>query len=132
MVCQQQEPFMAAKMTGGEALVRALVSEKVSTVFGIPGTHNLAVYDALVDAPGIRHIGTRHEQGAAFMADGYARASGQVGVCLSTTGPGALNLLTPLATAYADSSPVLAIASEISSKYLGQEKGCLHECRDQL
>ncbi len=119
------------RMTGGEALVRALAAEGVRTVFGIPGTHNLAVYDALLDVPAVRHIGARHEQGAAFMADGYARAGGQVGVCLSTTGPAALNLFTALGTAYGDSSAVLAVASEIPSRYVGQEKGCLHECRDQ-
>src|SRR5437867_11210173 len=100
-------------MRGGEVLLRSLAAEGVQVVFGIPGTHNLAVYDALLDVPGVRHIGARHEQGAAFMADGYARAGGRVGVCLSTTGPAALNMFAALGTAYGDSSPVLAIASEI-------------------
>ena len=117
-------------MTGGQALVRSLEAHGVTTVFGIPGTHNLAVYDALLDSP-IRHVSARHEQGAAFMADGYARASGEVGVCLSTTGPAALNTLTPLGTAYSDSSRVLCIASQIQAEYLGREKGLLHECAGQ-
>lgn len=117
-------------MTGGQALVRSLEAHGVTTVFGIPGTHNLAVYDALLDSP-IRHVSARHEQGAAFMADGYARAGGNVGVCLSTTGPAALNTLTPLGTAYSDSSRVLCIASQIQAEYLGRGKGMLHECSGQ-
>ena len=117
-------------MTGGQALIRSLEAHGVTTLFGIPGTHNLAVYDALLDSP-IRHISARHEQGAAFMADGYARAGGQVGVCLSTTGPAALNTLTPLGTAFSDSSRVLCIASQIQAEFLGREKGLLHECSGQ-
>ena len=117
-------------MTGGQALVRSLEAHGVTTVFGIPGTHNLAVYDALLDSP-IRHVSARHEQGAAFMADGYARAGGEVGVCLSTTGPAALNTLTPLGTAFSDSSRVLCVASQIQSNFLGRGKGLLHECSGQ-
>ena len=94
------------RMTGGEAVALSLKSHDVDTVFGIPGVHNLALYDALLDA-GIRHIVARHEQGAAFMADGYARASGSVGVCLCTSGPAVLNAVTSLGTAYCDSSPLL-------------------------
>ena len=120
------------QMTGGEAVVHALKVHDVDTVFGIPGAHNLALYEALLDAGGIRHIVARHEQGAAFMADGYARASGKVGVCLCTSGPAVLNAVTSLGTAYCDSSPVLCIASEIPSKMIGKEKGFIHECRDQL
>ena len=81
---------------------------------------------------GIRHILARHEQGAAFMADGYARASGEVGVCISTTGPAALNTLASLGTAFSDSSPVLCIASQIPAEGIGLDKGYLHECQDQL
>ena len=73
------------QLTGGEAVVRTLEAQGVDTVFGMPGVHNLAIYDALRDS-GIRHIVARHEQGAAFMADGYARATGRVGVCLCTSG----------------------------------------------
>jgi len=119
------------RMTGGEAVVSSLETNRVEAVFGIPGVHNLAIYDALLDS-GIRHITARHEQGAAFMADGYARASGRIGVCLCTSGPGLLNAVTPLGTAYCDSSPVLCIASQIPSGAIGSEKGYIHECRDQL
>ena len=118
-------------MTGGEALVRSLEAYGVDVAFGIAGAHNLAIYDALLDSD-IRHIAARHEQGAAFMADGYARASGRVGVCISTSGPAALNVATPLGTAYCDSTPVLCIASQIPSHAIGLEKGFIHECRDQL
>ncbi len=120
------------RMTGGEAVVRSLKAHGVDTVFGIPGTHNLAIYDALREMGSIRHILARHEQGAAFMADGYARASGRAGVCLSTTGPAALNTLASLGTAYSDSSPVLCIASQIPAEGIGLGKGYLHECEDQL
>ena len=119
-------------MTGGEAVVRSLAAHNVDTVFGIPGTHNLGIYDALRAMGGIRHILARHEQGAAFMADGYARASGEVGVCISTTGPAALNTLASLGTAFSDSSPVLCIASQIPAEGIGLDKGYLHECQDQL
>jgi acetolactate synthase-1/2/3 large subunit len=119
------------RVTGGEAVVRSLEANGVEVAFGIPGVHNLAVYDALLDS-GIRHIAARHEQGAAFMADGYARASGRVGVCLCTSGPALLNAATSLGTAYCDSSPVLCIASQIPSEAIGKEKGYIHECRDQL
>ena len=120
------------RMTGGEAVVHSLTAHGVDTVFGIPGTHNLAIYDALRHSGGIRHILARHEQGAAFMADGYARASGKVGVCICTTGPAALNTLASLGTAYSDSSPVLCIASQIPAAGIGLDKGFLHECHDQL
>ena len=120
------------RTTGGEAIIRSLKAHNVDTVFGIPGTHNLAIYEALRQTDGIRHILARHEQGAAFMADGYARASGQVGVCLSTTGPAALNTLASLGTAFSDSSPVLCIASQIPAAGIGLDKGYLHECQDQL
>ena len=120
------------RLTGGEAVVQSLVEHGVDTVFGIPGAHNLSVYEALRADGRIRHILCRHEQGAAFMADGYARASGKVGVCLSTSGPAFLNVSTPLGTAYCDSSPVLCVASQIPSEAIGKEKGYIHECRDQL
>ena len=119
-------------MTGGEAVVRSLESEGVRTVFGLPGTHALAMFDALHDAPDIRCITTRHEQGAAYMADGYARASGDVGVCLTSTGPGALNCLSAMATAFADSSPVLNVSSQIQSDGIGHSKGYFHDVGDQI
>ena len=118
-------------ITGGEAVVRSLAAHGVRTVFGIPGTHNLAVYDALLDSE-IRHILTRHEQGAAFMADGYARAGGRPGVCITTTGPAVMNALAALSSAYSDSSPILVIASQICAEHLGQGKGYAHDSPDQL
>ncbi|AWT59183.1 MAG: putative 2-ketoarginine decarboxylase AruI [Candidatus Moanabacter tarae] len=119
-------------MTGGEAVVRSLEAHKIEVVFGIPGTHNLAIYDALTHSEKIRHIVARHEQGAASMADGYARASGHPGVCITTTGPAALNAVSSLGTAYADSSQVLLIASQNPVATFGLEKGLIHECPKQL
>ncbi len=118
-------------LTGGEAVVKSLAAHGVRTVFGIPGTHNLAVYEALLDS-GIEHVLTRHEQGAAFMADGYARASGRPGVCITTTGPAVMNALTAFGTACSESSPILAVASQIRAEHLGQGKGYGHESPDQL
>ena len=89
-------------MNGAQLIVRALEAHGVDTLFGYPGGMIMPLYDALIDAP-IRHILCRHEQGAAFAAGGYARASGRPGVCLATSGPGATNLLTGLADAYLDS-----------------------------
>jgi len=121
----------ASTMTGGSALVAALDAWGVEVVFGIPGVHTLAVYDALYEHPRIRHITARHEGGAGFMADGFARATGKVGVVLTTTGPAAVNALTPLAGAYAESSPLLLVASGPSTTVSG-ESGELHEMRDQF
>ena len=119
-------------MTGGQAVVEALRAEGVRTVFGIPGMHTLHLYEALRVCPTIRHFTTRHEQGAAFMAEGYARATGEPGVCLAITGPGATNTLTALGNAYSDSSPVLCITSEIATGFIGQGKEVFHELKDQL
>ncbi|MHC1586718.1 MAG: thiamine pyrophosphate-binding protein, partial [Candidatus Hecatellaceae archaeon] len=91
-------------MSGARALLEALRQEKVEVIFGIPGGAIMPVYDELLNFP-IRHVLCKHEQAAAHMADGYARASGKVGVCMATSGPGATNLVTGLATAYMDSSP---------------------------
>ena len=118
--------------TGGQVLVEGLDAWGVETVFGMPGIHTLAVYDALYQHPRIRHVTVRHEQGAGFMADGYARAAGRVGVVLTTTGPAAMNALTPLGEAYAESSPVLLIASGLPEGEAGRELGTLHEMRDQF
>jgi len=119
------------KLTGGLAVVKSLSAEGIDVAFGIPGLHNIAIYDALYDHPQIRHITTRHEQGAAYMADGYARASGKPGVCI-TTGPGAYNTITAMAEAYASSSPVINIATQIPTALVGRDKGILHEGKDQL
>ena len=118
--------------TGGEWVVAALAAEGVRHVFGIPGIHNLAIYDALLREPAISHVLARHEQGAAFMADGYARASGRPGVVLVTTGPGATNALTPLVEAHAGSQPVLLLMSDVPSAVLGRGLGALHEVADQI
>jgi acetolactate synthase-1/2/3 large subunit len=118
--------------TGGEMVVEALRAEGVRHVFGIPGVHNLAVYDALLRQSAITHVLARHEQGAAFMADGYARASGQPGVVLVTTGPGATNTLTPLVEAYASSIPVVVIMSDIAAPLVGKDLGALHEVPNQI
>ncbi len=116
---------------GAQALLAALVREGVDTVFGIPGGANLPIYQHLPDFP-IRHILVRHEQGAAHMADGYARASGRVGVCLATSGPGALNLITGLATAHFDSVPVVAITGQVAAPTIGtdafQESDVIGSC----
>ncbi|MCL4145359.1 UNVERIFIED_CONTAM: hypothetical protein GTU68_054174, partial [Idotea baltica] len=101
----------------------------VEVVFGIPGVHNQELYRGIEDA-GIIHVLARHEQGAGFMADGYARATGKVGVCYVITGPGVLNALTPLGQAYSDSVPVLMIASCLDE--VAHEKGQLHQMRDQI
>jgi acetolactate synthase-1/2/3 large subunit len=107
-------------MTGAQALIECLKRENVEIIFGIPGGVLLPVYDVLYDAP-IRHILTRHEQGAAHMADGYARASGKVGVCLATSGPGATNLTTGLCTAHMDSIPVVAITGQVPTYAIGRD-----------
>ena len=108
-------------MKGAEAVVRCLREEGVDTVFGYPGGMILPLYDALYDEPRIRQILTTHEQNAAHAADGYARASGRVGVCMATSGPGATNLVTGLATAFMDSIPVVAITGQVDTSLLGRD-----------
>jgi acetolactate synthase-1/2/3 large subunit len=107
-------------LTGAEIVWATLVGEGVSTVFGYPGGAILPVYDALRKFP-IHHVLVRHEQGAAHMADGYARASGRTGVCVATSGPGATNLVTGIATAMLDSIPIVCITGQVSSKLLGTD-----------
>ena len=108
-------------LTGAEILWASLAGEGTTTVFGYPGGAILPIYDALRKFPTVHHILVRHEQGAAHMADGYARAGGKVGVCMATSGPGATNLVTGLATAMLDSIPVVAITGQVSSKVLGSD-----------
>ncbi|MDD4601144.1 MAG: biosynthetic-type acetolactate synthase large subunit [Negativicutes bacterium] len=107
-------------MSGSNIIVKCLLQQGVDTVFGFPGGAIMPLYDALYDAP-IRHILTVHEQGAVHAADGYARSSGRVGVCIATSGPGATNLVTGLATAYMDSSPIVAITGQVSTNLLGHD-----------
>lgn len=110
------------KLNGSEIIVRCLLEQDVDTVFGYPGGAILNVYDALYkNSDKIRHILTSHEQGAAHAADGYARASGKVGVCMATSGPGATNLVTGIATAYMDSVPMVAITCNVTLPLLGKD-----------
>lgn len=108
------------QLTGAEIMVKCLQEEGIETVFGYPGGAILPFYDALRDSE-IEHILTAHEQGAAHGADGYARASGKVGVCIATSGPGATNLVTGLATAFLDSVPVVAITGQVASAFIGHD-----------
>ena len=120
-----------AKMSGGEALVQSLVREGVEVVFGVPGIHTSGIVIALRDEPRVRMITTRHESGAAHMADGYARASGKPGVAMVVPGAGVCNAASGLATAYARSSPVLLIAGQIPRAQIGKDLGAIHEIFDQ-
>ncbi len=119
------------KLSGGEALVKSLVREGVEVVFGIPGIHTSGIIAAIRDEPGIRMITTRHEAGAAHMADGYTRASGNPGVALVVPGASVYNAASGLATAYARSSPVLLIAAQIPRGQIGKNLGAIHEVVDQ-
>src|ERR1700689_1754713 len=110
-----------ARGTGAQALVLAMEKVSVEVVFGIPGGAVLPAYDPLLDSKQIRHILVRHEQGAGHAATGYAQATGRTGVCMATSGPGATNLVTPLADAYMDSVPVVAITGQISSGLIGTD-----------
>ena len=107
-------------MKGGEAIIKSLTDQGVEVVFGYPGGVLLPLYDVLYDSD-LKHILVRHEQCAAHAADGFARASGKVGVCIGTSGPGATNLITGIATAYMDSSPILAIAGQVASHLIGND-----------
>ena len=114
-----------SELTGADALIKALEYEEVEGIFGLPGGANLPIYDSLYDSD-IRHLLVRHEQNAAHMADGYARASRKPGVCFATSGPGATNLITGIATASADSSPIIAITGQVASDMIG--KDAFQEC----
>ncbi|WP_101846089.1 acetolactate synthase large subunit [Zhihengliuella sp. ISTPL4] len=111
----------APEITGAEAVVRSLELLGVTDVFGLPGGAILPVYDPLMDASQLRHILVRHEQGAGHAAEGYATASGKVGVCIATSGPGATNLVTAIADAYMDSVPLLAITGQVFSTLMGTD-----------
>jgi acetolactate synthase-1/2/3 large subunit len=109
------------KMTGAQIVCDSLIKEGVEVVFGYPGGTVLPLYDTLPQYPQLRHILVRHEQGAAHAADGYARATGKAGVCLATSGPGATNLVTGIATAHLDSSPVIAITGQVARPFIGKD-----------
>jgi acetolactate synthase-1/2/3 large subunit len=109
------------KLTGAQILCESLLKEGVDVIFGFPGGQVLPLYDTLPQFPKLRHILVRHEQGAAHAADGYARATGRVGVCLATSGPGATNLVTGIANAYLDSVPVVAITGQVPRASIGKD-----------
>ena len=109
------------KMSGAQILCEGMVKEGVEVIFGFPGGVLLPLYDVFPQYPQLRHILVRHEQGAAHAADGYARATGKVGVCLATSGPGATNLVTGIANAYLDSSPMVAITGQVARPFIGRD-----------
>jgi thiamine pyrophosphate-dependent acetolactate synthase large subunit-like protein len=119
-------------VSGAQLLVECLLAEGVDLLFGIPGVGTLPVYDAFIDHPELRHVEVRHEQSAVFMADGYARASGRVGVAFTSNGPGALNTITAMATAHNDSVPVLHLVSENPPEVRRKGKGHFHDISDQF
>ena len=121
------------EMSGAQALVRQLRSEGVDTIFALPGVQIMAAFDALHEAQNdIKLVHVRHEQATTYMADGYAKATGRVGVAMAVPGPGALNASAGLGTAFASSSPVLLVSGQIDSRALGKRQGQLHEVEDQL
>lgn len=122
-----------ANVTGGRAVVESLIAQGVDTVFGLISTHMMSVYDALYDVRDrVRFFGGRHEQAITYAADGYARVTGKPGVCLSSTGPGAANTLGAMGEAYAGSSPVLQVTSNVEVDFIDRSLGVLHEPKDQL
>src|SRR5207249_558379 len=112
-------------LRGADIVVRCLRAEGADLVFGYPGGAIMPLYDAL-DGSGVRHILTRHEQGAVFAAEGYARASGKVGVAIATSGPGATNLVTPIADAWMDSTPLVCVTGQVRSHLIGTD--AFQEC----
>ncbi|GAA4201906.1 thiamine pyrophosphate-binding protein [Microbispora amethystogenes] len=119
-----------AEITGARALVETLTAHGINTIFGIPGTHNLAIYQELSRA-GVRCVTPRHEQGAGYAADGYARVTGGPGVVVTTTGPGVVNAATAIGQAYSDSSPILLVSPGVPTGHPRDGRGYLHESRDQ-
>ncbi|MEN3315758.1 MAG: acetolactate synthase large subunit, partial [Acidimicrobiaceae bacterium] len=113
------------EMNGGQALIKSLEMEGVEVMFGLPGGAILPVYDPIIDSP-IRHILVRHEQGAGHMAEGYAHVTGRPGVAMVTSGPGATNIVTPLANAMMDSIPIVVITGQVPSMSIGTD--AFQEC----
>ena len=114
------------ELTGADIVITALKAEGVDTIFGYPGGAVLPIYDALIQSDGIRHILVRHEQGAGHMAEGYARSTGQVGVALATSGPGATNMVTPITDAFMDSIPMVVITGQVPTHLIGSD--AFQEC----
>ena len=132
---QERTTPATATMTGGKALVESILAQGVDTIFALPGIQLDGAFDALYDAVAdgrVRVIHPRHEQTAAYMADGYARVTGRIGTCFVVPGPGLLNASAALATAYACNSPVLCVTGQIQSDLIGVGRGQLHEIRNQL
>ncbi len=118
---EHDAPGVGEPMSGASSVVRSLEALGVDVVFGIPGGAILPLYDPLMDSPSVRHILVRHEQGAGHAAEGYAHATGRVGVCMATSGPGATNLVTPIADAYMDSVPMVAITGQVAGPSIGTD-----------
>src|SRR5947209_10399574 len=114
-------PEVSEPRTGGEIMCEALLHEGVRVLFGYPGGALMPFYDALYGCPELHHVLVRHEQGATHAADGYARATGRVGVCVGTSGPGATNLVTGLANAFMDSVPIVAITGQVARPAIGKD-----------
>jgi acetolactate synthase-1/2/3 large subunit len=134
LVAESEQAFVTQKgeePTAAELAIATLEAHGVEVVFGVPGVHTLALYDAL-HRSSIRHVLSRHEQGAGFMADGYARATGRPGVAVIITGPGITNVATPVGEAYSDSSPVFILSSNVERAYVDGMRGSLHDLKDQL
>ncbi|CAL9529581.1 MULTISPECIES: acetolactate synthase large subunit [Streptomyces] len=117
----QPQPATVEHVTGAQSLIRSLEEVGADTVFGIPGGAILPAYDPMMDSSRVRHVLVRHEQGAGHAATGYAQATGKVGVCMATSGPGATNLVTPIADAHMDSVPLVAITGQVASKAIGTD-----------
>ncbi|MEZ5116209.1 MAG: acetolactate synthase large subunit [Candidatus Nanopelagicales bacterium] len=117
----EEQDAMSEQITGAQSLIRSLEAAGVDTVFGIPGGAILPAYDPLMDSHQIRHVLVRHEQAAGHAAEGYASATGRVGVCMATSGPGATNLVTPIADAYMDSVPMVAVTGQVPSSAIGTD-----------
>ncbi|MEV5375750.1 acetolactate synthase large subunit [Streptomyces nondiastaticus] len=116
-----QQPATVEHVTGAQSLIRSLEEVGAEIVFGIPGGAILPAYDPMMDSSKVRHVLVRHEQGAGHAATGYAQATGKVGVCMATSGPGATNLVTPIADAHMDSVPLVAITGQVASKSIGTD-----------
>ena len=114
------------RMNGADAVLRSLEAEGVDVAFGLPGGAILPIYDAIARGTTVRHVLARHEQGAGHMAEGYARASGRTGVALATSGPGATNLVTPIADAWMDSTPLVCVTGQVRSHLIGTD--AFQEC----
>lgn len=120
------------KMTAGEALIRSLYREGIRVVFGLPGVQMYHATDPLYDQPGMRFITVRHEQATAYMADGFTRAGGGIGMAMVVPGPGLLNASAAIGTAYSASSPILVLSGQIQKDLIGVDRGILHEVNDQM